>query len=188
MLNELQNIFSNFHLFFVSDIPPWLEICWREIPSCKPEPPRRPQPPWTAAAGASSCTTLLPTLRRTSSGSSLAPSAPFRTSRSSATCRRTSARDSASSPWPTTTSAWSPSSPSTATPSATGSYRSASRPTNTKCKTERKREKKWTDGLGLCWLTQKKRNFFLSESLICSAFLENIFAASFIHCQHLYNY
>jgi hypothetical protein len=24
--------------------------------------------------------------------------------------------------------------------------------------------------------------------LICSAFLENIFAASFIHCQHLYNY
>ena len=53
----------------------------------------------------------------------------YRTWRSSETCRRTSARDSASSRWPTTTSVSWRSSPSTGTRSATGCCKSASRQT-----------------------------------------------------------
>ena len=82
---------------------------------------------WTAPAGASSCTTSHPRLKRMCSGSCSDPSAPSNRSRSYATFRQTSARASGSWRWPITRRRWWPYRAWTGTPWATACSRSASR-------------------------------------------------------------
>lgn len=98
-----------------SDTPPWPEICWPT--------PFFPGTPWLVPGGASLCTTWPRKRRRMCCGSSLGHSEPSRVSKWFVTCRRTSARDSDLSQWPTTMKPLWLSNPSMDTPSAIASCR-----------------------------------------------------------------